>query len=160
MDGESPKPTVITHPPFVKYVSIPLGLLCAALSACTTITPLQSKPPYAQISVNKPFTWGDGIWFIRVNMPAGTYTPKYEDEDGFYYEAPEKITGRDSWMALLLDGGLYLEKNKSRPEKIYIIRNQSGVPGKVNIGNRADLTMHREPVKKKRTNADDGPIFY
>ena len=116
-------------------------LCCALLTGCASITPLTSKPPYSTITVNRPFSWGDGILTIRVNMPAGTYTPLYEDEGGYYYQAPQKATGRDTGMPLLLDGGLYLERNHDRPEKIYIIRNNLGVPTKVNIGNRADVTM-------------------
>jgi hypothetical protein len=92
--------------------------------------------------VNRPFSWGDGVFSIRVDMPAGKYTPLYEDEDGYYYQAPQKVTGRDTWMPLLIDGGLYFERNHPRPEKIYIIRGESGVPTTVGIGNRADLTLH------------------
>lgn len=125
----------------MKHVPILLGLLCALLPACTSITPLQSKPPYSKISVNRPFTWGDGFLTIRVNMPAGTYTPLYEDQEGYYYQAPQKLTGRDTGMSLLIDGGLYLERGHAKPQKIYIIRNSYGVPAKVGIGDRADVTM-------------------
>lgn len=75
-------------------------------------------------------------------MPAGTYTPLYEDDDGYFYQAPQKVTGSDTGMPLLIDGGLYFERDRHRPEKIYIIRGPYGVPTKVGIGNRADLTLH------------------
>ncbi len=127
----------------MKPISIPLILLCALLSACASITPLQSKPPYSKIAVNRPFSWGDGILTIRINMPSGTYTPLYEDEGGYYYQAPQKVTGRDTGMPLLIDGGLYLERNKLKPQKIYVIRNNAGVPAKVGIGDRADVTTFR-----------------
>jgi len=126
----------------MKPAPILLILLCAFLPACASITPLKSKPPYRKICVNRPFSWGDGIILTcRVDMPTGAYTPLYEDEGGYYYQAPQKITGRDSWMPLLLDGGLYLERNERKPKKIYIIRSDTGVPSKVSIGDRADVTM-------------------
>jgi hypothetical protein len=120
-----------------------LLLLCVFLPACASITPLQSTPPYSKIAVNRPFSWGDGILTVRVDMPTGTYTPLYEDKGGYYYQAPQKITGRDTGMPLLLDGGLYLERNVSKPEKIYIIRSSYGVPLKIRIGDRADVSMTR-----------------
>jgi hypothetical protein len=122
---------------------IRLSVLIAAmlLVGCASITPLKSKPPYSKITVNKPFKWGDGIFLIRLDYPTGTYLPLYEDDDGYYYQAPQKITGRDSWMPLLIDGGLFLERGKQRPDHVYFIRSNLGVPGKVKIGDRADVTM-------------------
>lgn len=114
-----------------------------SMSGCATTTPLKSKPPYSKISLNKPLSWGDGWLVIHLDMPAGTYTPLYEDERGYYYQAPQKITGRDSGMPLLLDGGLYLERTESKPKKIYFLRGQSGIPGKVGVGDRAEVTMQR-----------------
>lgn len=103
--------------------------------------PLASTPPYRKIVVNRPFSWGDGILTIRVNMPAGTYTPLYEDKDGYYYQAPQKVTGRDAFAPLLIDGGLYLERGLPRPQQIYIIRNNIGTPARISVGDRADLTL-------------------
>lgn len=114
------------------------GLLA---SCASPIRPLASKPPAAKIRVNKPFDWGDGVIMIKVNMPAGDYLPKFEDDDGYYYEAPQKITGRDSFWPIMMDGGLYLEKSLTKPEKFYIIRNNYGIPAKLNIGDRADMTL-------------------
>ncbi len=127
----------------MKHLSLLLVALCAFLSACTSITPLRSTPPYKKIVVNRPFSWGDGILTIRVDMPVGDYTPLYEDDDGYFYQAPQKATGRDTGMPLLLDGGLFLERATPRAQKIYIIRNGRGVPTKINIGNRADVTLVR-----------------
>lgn len=118
-----------------------LALLGLLLSACTSITPLKTKPPYSKIAVNRPFSWGDGIFTIRVDMPPGTYAPLYEDQDGYYYQAPQKVTGRDSWMPLLVDGGLYVDRERKRPEEIYVIRGPYGVPAKLDIGKRADVTL-------------------
>jgi hypothetical protein len=126
----------------LRLVQIPLLLaLTALISACASISPIKSTPPYKQIVVNKPFTWGDGVLTIKVDMPAGVYKPTFEDDHGYFYQAPQKVTGRDTFWPLLVDGGLYLKKGMSKPDTIYIIRNDTGVPAKVNIGDRANVTM-------------------
>jgi hypothetical protein len=119
--------------------ALSVSLLCIS---CASIKPLTSKPPYSKITVNKPFTWGDGIFLIRMELPAGDYAPLYEDNKGYYYQAPQKITGRDGFFPLLMDGGLYLKRNVVKPDQIYFIRNQLGIPGRVKIGNRADVTLN------------------
>lgn len=121
-------------------ILLTLALVCLATS-CASIRPLSTKPPYSAITVNKPFSWGDGVILIKVEMPAGEYKPLYEDDKGYYYQAPQKITGRDSFWPLLMDGGLFLKRNLLKPDQLYIIRNQSSIPTRVNIGDRADLTL-------------------
>jgi hypothetical protein len=91
--------------------------------------------------VNKPFSWGDGVVTIKLNMPAGTYLPKFEDKDGYFYEAPQKVTGRDTFFPLLIDGGLYLKRGLNKPDTIYFIKGEISSPGKVGIGDRASVTM-------------------
>ena len=118
-----------------------LLVVAGLLPACASITPVKSKPPYSKIVVNRPFSWGDGVLTIKLNMPAGTYMPTFEDADGYFYQAPQKITGRDSFWPMMLDGGLYLKRNLPKPDTIYFIRNQYGIAGKVGIGDRADVTM-------------------
>jgi hypothetical protein len=115
--------------------------IATLLPACASISPVKSKPPYSKIVVNRPFSWGDGVITIKVNMPAGAYLPTFEDKGGYYYQAPQKITGRDTFFPLLVDGGLYLDRKRTKPDAIYIIRNQYGIPVKVDIGERADVTM-------------------
>jgi hypothetical protein len=91
--------------------------------------------------VNKPFSWGDGVVTIKLNMPAGAYLPKFEDKDGYFYEAPQKVTGRDTFFPLLIDGGLYLKRGLNKPDTIYFIKGEISSPGKVGIGDRASVTM-------------------
>jgi hypothetical protein len=121
--------------------AVPLLAMVALFSGCASISPISSKPPYRKIIVNHPFSWGDGVLTIKVNMPAGTYLPQFEDKDGYFYQAPQKVTGRDTFLPLLVDGGLYLKRGLTKPDTIYIIRAQTGSPGKMGIGNRADVTM-------------------
>ncbi|HEV3147353.1 MAG TPA: hypothetical protein VGZ24_01770 [Chthoniobacterales bacterium] len=120
---------------------VPPLAIALFFTSCSSITPISSKPPYSKIVVNHPFSWGDGVLTIKVNMPAGTYLPKFEDKEVYFYEAPQKITGRDTFLPLLVDGGLYLKRGLNKPDTIYIIRSQTGSPGKVGIGDRAAVTM-------------------
>ncbi len=120
---------------------VPLLTIALFLTSCASISPLSSRAPYSKIVVNHPFSWGDGVLTIKVNMPAGTYLPQFEDKEGYFYQAPQKVTGRDTFFPLLVDGGLYLKRGLTKPDTIYIIRSQTGSPAKVGIGNRADVTM-------------------
>ncbi len=120
---------------------VPLLAIALLFSSCASITPITSRAPYSKIVVNKPFSWGDGVLTIKINMPAGTYLPKFEDKEGYFYEAPQKVTGRDTFFPLLMDGGLYLKKGLNKPDTLYFIKGQTGSPGKVGIGNRAEVTM-------------------
>jgi hypothetical protein len=120
---------------------VPLLAVALLFAGCASISPVTSRPPYSKIVVNHPFSWGDGVVTIKVNMPAGTYTPQFEDKEGYFYQAPQKVTGRDTFFPLLVDGGLYLKRGLTKPDTIYIIRGPSGIPAKVNVGNRADVKM-------------------
>jgi hypothetical protein len=124
-----------------KLSAVLVVAVAALLPACASISALKSKPPYSKIVVNHPFSWGDGVLTMKINMPAGTYMPTFEDKDGYFYQAPQKITGRDTFFPFLVDGGLYLKRNLAKPHEIYIIRNEYGTPAKVNVGDRADVTM-------------------
>jgi hypothetical protein len=129
----------------MKYVGtfkvVPLLAITFLFTGCASISALSSKPPYSKIVLNHPFTWGDGVLTIKVDMPAGTYLPKFEDKEGYFYEAPQKVTGRDTFFPLLVDGGLYLKRGLNKPDTIYIIRGQTSTPAKVGVGNRADVKM-------------------
>ena len=120
---------------------VPLLAIALLFAGCASITPITSRAPYSKIVVNKPFTWGDGVLTIKINMPAGTYLPKFEDKEGYFYVAPQKVTGRDTFFPLLMDGGLYLKKGLNKPDTLYFIKGQTNSPGKVGIGNRAEVTM-------------------
>jgi len=124
--------------PFTAVVLLAVGL---SFTGCASINPISSRAPYSKIIVKHPFSWGDGVLTVKVNMPAGTYLPKFEDKEGYFYEAPQKVTGRDTFFPLLVDGGLYLKRGMTKPDTIYFIRGQTNSPAKVGIGNRADVTM-------------------
>lgn len=118
-----------------------LAAVSGLLPACTTLTPLKSTPPYGKIVVNRPFSRGNAMY--RMNLPAGIYTPLFEDDHGYFYQAPQKLTGNDAWIPLMVDGGLYFARERPRPQKIYYIRGQSGSPIKLSISEEPDLTLQR-----------------
>ena len=118
-----------------------LTLTFQFLVGCANIVPISSPPPYSKIEVESSFSFGkSNIFLITLNLPKGVYLPIYEDEDGFYYEAPHKLTGNDGGIGLLIDGGIYLDKDKKEPNKIYIIRGGFGSP--------SILTMDEKPSLK------------
>ena len=61
---------------------VPLLAIALLFAGCASITPITSRAPYSKIVVNKPFTWGDGVLTIKINMLAGTYFLKFEDKEG------------------------------------------------------------------------------
>lgn len=125
---------------YAKVVSaVILSLLCFG---CASVLPVKSKPPAKSVTVLEPFEWGDGIVTIFYEYPAGEYRPMYEDEDGFFYQAPCRISGRDTFMPLLKEGGLYWKKKDPKPMHVYII-SEHGVPSMIGIGNRAKLKINK-----------------
>lgn len=119
-----------------------LTLLSQLIVGCANIVPITSSPPYSKIDVESPFSFGkSNIFLIDLNFPKGTYLPIYEDEDGYYYEAPHKLTGNDGGIGILIDGGIYLDKDKNEPEKIYIIRSSFGSPTTFSMDERPSLKL-------------------
>ena len=115
---------------------------CALFVSCVpSLHPLSSEPPAKSIRVNKPFSVGDGFLVTKLNLPEGIYKPLYEDKNGYYYQAPQRITGRDSFLPLLIEGGLYFEKNRVKPEKIYGVANNYGIPTKFLAKDKGDYTL-------------------
>lgn len=55
-------------------------------------------------------------------FPAGRYLPVREDEYGFYFRAPEKVTVRDQLFGsrYSYDGGVYWKRDESAPSQLYV----------------------------------------
>ncbi|MBU2977099.1 hypothetical protein [Alteromonas sp. C1M14] len=120
----------------------PLILLSQLIVGCANIVPITSSPPYSKIDIESSFSFGESnIFLIDLNFPKGTYLPIYEDEDGYYYEAPHKLTGNDGGIAILIDGGIYLDKDKNEPDKIYIIRSSFGSPTILSMDEKPSLKL-------------------
>jgi hypothetical protein len=113
-----------------------------AATGCASIHPVKSAPPAKSVTVLEPFEWGDGILTVFYEFPAGEYTPMYEDEGGYFYQAPRKVTGRDTFFALMKDGGLYWSKKKNKPDEVYVLSDR-GIPTTVGIGDRAKLKINK-----------------
>jgi hypothetical protein len=57
-------------------------------------------------------------------LPAGRYTPVFEDESGVYFQSPGKILTSDFVGVTLLDGGLYLRRDNAPGVWYYAILDQ------------------------------------
>jgi hypothetical protein len=100
-----------------------LGLVSLFVTGCTSLRPLSSKPPESVIVLKSPAKFTGFLY--TVTFPAGEYHPLYEDDDGYYYQAPAKVIGHDI-MSYMFDGGLYVERTTNEPTKWYIINPQNG----------------------------------
>lgn len=54
-------------------------------------------------------------------FPPGKYKPAFEDERGYYYEAPKKVLF-DDVAVYSFDGGVYVERGHTAPTRWYVIR--------------------------------------
>jgi len=55
------------------------------------------------------------------SFPVGKYTPAYEDDHGFYFEASRKVLV-DDIATYAFDGGVIVERGQTEPTHWYIIR--------------------------------------
>ena len=88
------------------------GLVVLALTGCSTLQPLHSKPPVAKMVLSQPFE-ADGFMF-HLTMPAGDYLPLYEDGRLYYYQAPSQIAIR-TIAKEDRDGGFYTQPGMKNP---------------------------------------------
>lgn len=89
------------------------------LSGCASMRPLQSTPPASAFSLPAPFT----VHYVlgsETILPAGRYVPAFEDDRGYYYQAPAKIIG-NSTAVWLWEGGLFIPKGADTPDRYYTI---------------------------------------
>jgi len=93
------------------------ALVVLLLTGCSSIRPVTSTPPASAIVVSEPFTVHE---LTRANFPSGEYKPVFEDNDGFYYQAPTKIIA-NLMFTYVGDGGLYLKKGEKEPSQWYFI---------------------------------------
>ena len=97
-----------------------LGLL---ITGCSSLIPISSKPPESAIVLKAPVKF---IGFsYTVIFPAGEYRPLYEDDGGYYYQAPTKISGHKI-VSYMFDGGLYVRRTNTEPTQWYIIDPENG----------------------------------
>src|ERR1700744_3723626 len=107
----------------MRIAIITFGLFSLLLTGCANLQPISSKPPESAIELKIPAKFTGFLY--TVTFPAGEYRPLYEDDGGFYYQAPAKVIGHDI-MSYMFDGGLYVERTTNEPTKWYIINPQNG----------------------------------
>ena len=54
-------------------------------------------------------------------FPTGKYRPVYEDDRGYYFEAPRKVIV-DDVATYAFDGGVYVLRGQTAPAHWYVIR--------------------------------------
>jgi hypothetical protein len=54
-------------------------------------------------------------------FPVGKYRPVYEDQHGYYFEAPSKVIVDDIGV-YGFEGGIYIPRGKTAPTHWYMIR--------------------------------------
>ena len=54
-------------------------------------------------------------------FPPGKYHPAFEDDGGYYYEAPKKVL-IDDVAVYAFDGGVYVVRGEKAPTRWYVIR--------------------------------------
>lgn len=105
-------------------ITIIIFSLCGLfLTGCGSLRPIASKPPESAIELKAPARYAGFLY--TVTLPPGEYRPLYEDNGGYYYQAPSKIIGHDL-LTYMLDGGLYVERGSNAPTQWYVIDPQNG----------------------------------
>ena len=69
--------------------------------------------------VPEPYSFRPGL--VLNTLPAGTYTPVLEDDDGVYFQSPTKLLVGDVFGPTLHDGGLFFERGTSKEVYEYVI---------------------------------------
>ena len=92
---------------------------CNTLDHHASFRAIASKPPIAAIELTVPASVSDQG--ATTTFPTGKYKPAYEDEHGFYFEAPRKVLV-DDVATYAFDGGVYVERGQTVPSHWYIIR--------------------------------------
>jgi len=116
-------------------IIITFSLFSLLLTGCTSLRPISSKPPESAIVLKTPATFPGFLY--TVSFPAGEYRPFYEDDGGYYYQAPAKVVSRDI-ISYMLDGGLYVERGSKEPTRWYIIQQN----GQMTMGHCSSLPEH------------------
>lgn len=102
----------------MRIALITAGLIGLLLTGCSSLRPISSTPPESAIRLNEPVTIHE--FLSKATFPAGEYHPLYEDNDGYYYQAPSKIVANDLF-SYMYDGGLYVKRGGTEPTEWYII---------------------------------------
>jgi hypothetical protein len=100
-------------------VVILLATSCNSLHRGSSFRAIASEPPVSAIELIKPASVSD--MGATTTFPAGKYRPVYEDEHGYYFEAPSKVIVDDIGV-YGFDGGVFIVRGKTAPTEWYLIR--------------------------------------
>lgn len=92
---------------------------CSSLHSGGSFRAIASKPPAAAIQLEVPAVVSDEG--ATTTFPTGKYKPVYEDDHGYYYEAPRKVLVDDVGV-YGYEGGLYLSRDANAVTGWYLIR--------------------------------------
>ena len=92
---------------------------CNSIHHGSSFRAIESKPPIKAIELTVPASVSDQG--ATTTFPVGKYKPAYEDDHGFYFEAPRKVLV-DDIATYAFDGGVYVERGQTEPTHWYIIR--------------------------------------
>ena len=103
-----------------KQITVVANILCLLFASCSSIHQISSKPPVSAIEIKSGFS-DPSIPFLTGCLPPGIYRPLYEDSDGYFYQAPEKVLVNTTTRNFILDGGLYVRRGSTEPKEWYNI---------------------------------------
>jgi hypothetical protein len=114
-------------PAFMPQHTLTIAVLCAALAGCShfqhgsssSFHAIDSDSSKPSIELTVPAVVSDQG--ATTTFPAGKYKPVYEDEGGYYYEAPGKVI-LDDIATYAFDGGVYVKRGHTNPSRWYVIR--------------------------------------
>jgi hypothetical protein len=122
--------TVRHHVSFLAAV-----LAVVALTACSSLRPITSDPPASAVLLFAPFSIEQ---FSKATFPSGEYRALYEDDGGYYYQAPTKIVA-NALFSYLYDGGLYVKRGATEPTDWFVI----GQGGRITMGPLTAIPPHQ-----------------
>lgn len=93
------------------------------------------------IRVNQPFTFRPAMY--SATYPPGLYLPKFEDDEGIFFKAPDQLLAETIIGGRTMQGGLYVSKQSWSRFKAYI--DELGQIYKFDIPVPLDFTIVNQP---------------
>lgn len=129
-----------------------IGLLGVLLSGCVDVVnvrPISSTPPASAILVRSAFqatimgTVPGTVPGDTATFPAGEYRPLYENERGYFFEAPAKATIIQYFGATSTETcGLYVARGSTEPTQWYLVERNFDEPGRIQMGALVTVPPH------------------
>ena len=86
---------------------------CNSFNHGKSFRAIESTPPIKAIELEAPASVS-GDEGATMTFPVGKYKPAYEDDRGFYFEAPRKVL-KDDIATYAFDGGVIVERGHTEP---------------------------------------------